>query len=77
MVTNERIRELFARLAIGRGAWVAVSEERDYDGKNGRVVTTGSSRDEVQEAVIRMRGYKNPGTSEPALVGEVTTVQNV
>lgn len=77
MVTNERIQELFARAAIGRGAWVGLSASKDCDGRDGRIVTVGSSREEVQEAVIRMRGYKNPGTSDPVLVGDVMTVQNV
>ena len=66
MVTNERIRELFARASIPRGMWVAVSEERDCDGKDGRIETTGNSRDEVQGLVSRMRGK-----------GDVAIVQNV
>lgn len=44
MVTNERIKELFAKASIPRGMWVAVSQD-------GQIVTTGNSRSEVLDVL--------------------------
>lgn len=56
MVTNERIKELFAKASIPRGMWVAVSQD-------GQIVTTGNSRSEVLDVLATQpcgRGVADP-----------------